>query len=182
MWGPQDSVQLVNITPRTMIYGTQINIVFMGWIKTNVHITGGAHIVPCLHGRKSEWKTRWTFHGWSWLIIQLKLIKIAHDGPNHGTIWLVSKINFIWFYFPFHIWGVIPPIDELHDFSGGAGIPPSSHSRSNFSHIFSRPSFVDLPAWGTLGTTPLLRPSAGSFKKGVRFNWRKVTWVSFYEP
>ena len=28
------------------------------------------------------------------------------------------------FYFPFHIWDVIIPIDELHHFSEGVGIPP----------------------------------------------------------
>jgi len=28
-----------------MVYGTQITIVFMGFLLTNVHITGGPHIV-----------------------------------------------------------------------------------------------------------------------------------------
>ena len=46
MWGPQDSVQLVNITPITMVYGTQITIVFMGFI--NQFMTGGPHIVPII--------------------------------------------------------------------------------------------------------------------------------------
>jgi len=40
MWGPQDSVQLVPITPITMVYGTQITIVMQVYKPTN--ITGGA--------------------------------------------------------------------------------------------------------------------------------------------
>ena len=40
---PNDSVQLVQITPITMVYGTQITIVFMGVI--NQFITRGHHIV-----------------------------------------------------------------------------------------------------------------------------------------
>ena len=38
--------------------------------------------------------------------------------------WLV-----VWniFYFPCHIWDVILPIDEVHHFFRGVGIPPTSY-------------------------------------------------------
>ena len=32
---------------------------------------------------------------------------------HHHPIWLVVSNMFIHFYFPFHIWDVILPIDEL---------------------------------------------------------------------
>ena len=43
MWGPRSIVQLVYNSNVTMVYGTQITIVFMGLLLTNVHITGGPH-------------------------------------------------------------------------------------------------------------------------------------------
>ena len=51
---PVDSVQLVNITPITMVYGTQITIVTGAYI--NQLITGGPHIVSILHG---IWSLAW---------------------------------------------------------------------------------------------------------------------------
>ena len=42
---PVDSVQLVNITPISLWFMVFITIVFMGFLLTNVHITGEAHIV-----------------------------------------------------------------------------------------------------------------------------------------
>ena len=42
MWGPQDSVQLVHITPITMVYGTYNELVTGA--NLNQLITGGAHI------------------------------------------------------------------------------------------------------------------------------------------
>ena len=33
MWGPRSIAKLVHITPVTIIYGTQITIVFMGFIN-----------------------------------------------------------------------------------------------------------------------------------------------------
>jgi hypothetical protein len=43
------------------------------------------------------------------------------NSPVVLHIWLVVwNVNFIFqFYFPFHIWDVIFPIDELHHFSEG---------------------------------------------------------------
>ena len=43
MWGPQDSVQSVNITPITMVYGTYNELVMGVYKPTNT--TGGPHIV-----------------------------------------------------------------------------------------------------------------------------------------
>ena len=42
MWGPQDSVQLVNITPITMVYGT---CNYSYWGESKPTLTGGPHIV-----------------------------------------------------------------------------------------------------------------------------------------
>ena len=52
MWGLQDSVQLANITPITMVYGTYnyIYIYLLGLI--NQLITGGPHIVCMLNQNK----------------------------------------------------------------------------------------------------------------------------------
>ena len=44
------------------------------------------------------------------------------------------------FYFPFHIWDVILPIDELHHFFRGVGIPPTSvHMRLSWNGGSPRP-------------------------------------------
>ena len=52
MWGPQDSVQLVQITPITMVYGTQITIVTGA--NLDQLITGGPHVVVNIN---SKWKS-----------------------------------------------------------------------------------------------------------------------------
>ena len=53
MWGPRSIAKLVNITPITMVYGTQISIVFLRLLFTNVHITGGPHI-PTYQSREPD--------------------------------------------------------------------------------------------------------------------------------
>ena len=44
MWGPQDSVQLVNITPITMVYGTYNELVSGANLNQQTSL-GGGHIV-----------------------------------------------------------------------------------------------------------------------------------------
>ena len=47
MWGPRSIAKLVYKPDFTMVYGTQITIVFMGFINQRSH-HWGAHIVGCL--------------------------------------------------------------------------------------------------------------------------------------
>ena len=87
---PVDSVQLVNITPITMVYGTQITIVTGAYI--NQLITGGPHIVSILHG---IWSLAWC-HVTKYFPEELLYIYIPASNMHPTQIIPTSAFVFPW--------------------------------------------------------------------------------------
>ena len=60
MWGPRLICKLVNITPITMVYGTQITIVTGAFVNQRSHHNGGPHIVETAGSIMSGWCSKVT--------------------------------------------------------------------------------------------------------------------------
>ena len=81
--------------------------------------------------RKKDQNPQWR----TYFSDRLKVLLKVHESTKQSSI---EPFNLVGgfkhkFYFPFHIWDVILPIDELIFFRG-VGIPPTRISLTNLSH------------------------------------------------